>query len=137
MIALRQRCSQFGVNFFGFHPFFRHLIGCFFLDIVFCRTWYKVDVPEFYCPVTTLLLPPEEKNAWRGVRTTGEIKREQGLRNPANKDSLYTVSISEIFLCFSCTFFLVLYNKNVSIFISFSTFFMYIIIFCFTKVFLF
>lgn len=64
---------------------------CIFLDIVFCRTWYRVDVPEFYNPVNTLLLPPDKKNAWKGVRTTGEIKREEGVKNPANKDSLYTV----------------------------------------------
>lgn len=63
-------------------------------DIVFCRTWFKVDVPEFYTPVTSLLLPPEEKNSWKGVRTTGQIKREKGLRNAANPDSSYTVSSS-------------------------------------------
>lgn len=60
-------------------------------DIVFCRTWYKVDVPEFYNPVTSLLLPPDKKNAWRGLRTTGEIKRDKGIRNEANSDSIYTV----------------------------------------------
>ncbi|XP_018580000.1 ribosome biogenesis protein BMS1 homolog [Anoplophora glabripennis] len=59
-------------------------------DIVFCRTWYRVDVPEFYAPVNTLLLPSGKKNAWRGIRTTGEIKREEGIKNPAHKDSLYT-----------------------------------------------
>ncbi|KAJ8925423.1 hypothetical protein NQ315_009255 [Exocentrus adspersus] len=59
-------------------------------DIVFCRTWYKVDVPEFYAPVNTLLLPLDKKNAWRGIRTKGEIKRDEGIKNPINKDSLYT-----------------------------------------------
>mgnify|MGYP005983740453 FL=1 len=63
-------------------------------DIVFCRTWYKVDVPQFYNPVTTLLLPPETKNSWKGVRTTGEIKREKGIRSAPNQDSLYKVRIS-------------------------------------------
>ncbi|EFA08649.2 ribosome biogenesis protein BMS1 homolog [Tribolium castaneum] len=58
-------------------------------DIVFCRTWYKVDVPQFYTPVTTLLLPEDRKNSWRGVRTTGEIKREKGVKNLPNEDSLY------------------------------------------------
>lgn len=64
-------------------------------DIVFCRTWYKVDVPEFYNPVTTLLLPPDKKNQWKGLRTTGEIKREKNLRNAVNKDSLYVPVIRE------------------------------------------
>lgn len=72
-----------------------------FLDIVFCRTWYKVDVPKFYCPVTTLLLAPGEKNAWHGVRTTGEIKRDKQVKNVANPDSLYTVSSTlYYFICF-------------------------------------
>lgn len=59
-------------------------------DIVFCRTWYKVDVPRFYNPVTSLLLPPAEKNQWRGMKTTGQLKREKNIRAEANKDSIYT-----------------------------------------------
>ncbi|CAH1163978.1 unnamed protein product [Phaedon cochleariae] len=59
-------------------------------DIVFCRTWYKVDAPQFYSPVNTLLLPPDKKGFWKGLRSTGEIKRELGIRNAANQDSMYT-----------------------------------------------
>lgn len=59
-------------------------------DIVFCRTWYKVDVPKFYNPVTSLLLPTEEKNRWQGMKTTGQLKREKNIRMPANTDSMYT-----------------------------------------------
>lgn len=59
-------------------------------DLVFCRTWYKVDVPRFYNPVTSLLLPPAEKNHWRGMKTTGQLKRENNMRAEANKDSMYT-----------------------------------------------
>ncbi|XP_033193694.1 ribosome biogenesis protein BMS1 homolog isoform X2 [Bombus vancouverensis nearcticus] len=59
-------------------------------DIVFCRTWYKIDVPKFYNPVTSLLLPVEEKNRWQGMKTTGQLKREKNIRAPANKDSMYT-----------------------------------------------
>ncbi|XP_076247659.1 ribosome biogenesis protein BMS1 homolog [Calliopsis andreniformis] len=59
-------------------------------DIVFCRTWYKVDVPKFYNPVTSLLLPPEEKNRWQGMKTTGQLKREKNIHIPANTDSMYT-----------------------------------------------
>lgn len=72
-----------------------------FLDIVFCRTWYKVDVPQFYNPVTTLLLPPEKKNSWKGMRTTGELKREKGIKNPANPDSLYTVSETSLVISYT------------------------------------
>lgn len=60
-------------------------------DIVFCRTWFKVDVQEYYNPITTMLLPSDQKNQWRGIRTKGEIKRDKNIRCPANKDSLYTV----------------------------------------------
>ncbi|GJQ65989.1 hypothetical protein Trydic_g4082 [Trypoxylus dichotomus] len=64
-------------------------------DIVFCRTWYKVDVQKFYTPVTTLLLPPEKKNSWKGIRTKGELKREMNIQNPANVDSLYKEIVRE------------------------------------------
>lgn len=59
-------------------------------DIVFCRTWYKVDVLRFYNPVTSLLLPPAEKNRWRGMKTTGQLKRERNIHAEPNKDSMYT-----------------------------------------------
>ncbi|XP_057332319.1 ribosome biogenesis protein BMS1 homolog [Microplitis mediator] len=61
-------------------------------DIVFCRTWFKVDVPKFYNPVTSLLLPPSEKNQWRGMKTTGQLKRENNIQAQPEevKDSLYT-----------------------------------------------
>lgn len=64
-------------------------------DIVFCRTWYKVDVQQFYTPITTLLLPPDKKNQWSGLRTTGEIKRDLGIRNEVNNDHLYTPIVRE------------------------------------------
>ncbi|XP_063972132.1 ribosome biogenesis protein BMS1 homolog [Diachasmimorpha longicaudata] len=59
-------------------------------DIVFCRTWYKIDVPRFYNPVNSLLLPAEQKNQWKGMKTTGQLKREGNVKALPNKDSLYT-----------------------------------------------
>lgn len=60
-------------------------------DIVFCRTWYKVDIPKFYNPVNSLLLPPSEKNTWTGMKTTGQLKRERNIKAQPQtyKDSLY------------------------------------------------
>lgn len=58
-------------------------------DIVFCRTWYKVDVPKFYNPVTSLLLPKESKTQWQGMKTTGQLKRENNIHAVPSKDSLY------------------------------------------------
>lgn len=65
-------------------------------DIIFCRTWFKVDIPRFYAPVTNLLLPDEEKSMWQGMKTVGQLKREKNLRNEANTDSMYTVSFNHI-----------------------------------------
>lgn len=58
-------------------------------DIVFCRTWFKVDVPRFYAPVTSLLLPEQEKDQWKGMKTNAQLKREKNLQNDPNVDSLY------------------------------------------------
>lgn len=61
-------------------------------DIVFCRTWCNVDVPQFYNPVTSLLLPPEKKMSWSGMKTSGQLKREKGIKSEPQIDSLYKVS---------------------------------------------
>ncbi|KAM3834706.1 ribosome biogenesis protein BMS1 homolog [Vipera latastei] len=58
-------------------------------DIVFLRTWYPVSAPAFYNPVTSLLKPPGEKSSWNGMRTTGQLRHEKGIRLKQNKDSLY------------------------------------------------
>lgn len=59
-------------------------------DIIFCRTWFKVEVTRFYAPVVNLLLPTGSKNAWQGMKTKGQLKRELNIKNDANKDSMYT-----------------------------------------------
>ncbi|XP_026748740.2 ribosome biogenesis protein BMS1 homolog [Galleria mellonella] len=64
-------------------------------DIIFCRTWFKVDVTKFYAPVVNLLLPVGEKNAWQGMKTKGQLKRERNIQNEANTDSMYTEVIRE------------------------------------------
>ncbi|XP_014678377.1 PREDICTED: ribosome biogenesis protein BMS1 homolog [Priapulus caudatus] len=58
-------------------------------DIVFLRTWYRVEVPHFYNLVTTLLLPREQKLKWSGMKTLGALKKERGLQFEPNTDSLY------------------------------------------------
>lgn len=59
-------------------------------DLIFCRTWFKVDVTKYYAPVVNLLLQPSEKNAWQGMKTKGQLKRESNIKSDANKDSMYT-----------------------------------------------
>jgi ribosome biogenesis protein BMS1 len=51
-------------------------------DIVFLRAWYPIKPHKFYNPVTNLL-------GWEGMRLTGEVRRDQGLATPQQKDSLY------------------------------------------------
>lgn len=58
-------------------------------DLVFCRTWYQVKIPQYYAPVTSLLMPDDQKMKWKGAKTLGELKREKGVRNQAQEDSMY------------------------------------------------
>lgn len=58
-------------------------------DIVFCRTWFKVDVPQFYAPITNMLLPIDAKSQWQGMKTMGQLKRERSIRAEVDEDSLY------------------------------------------------
>lgn len=60
-------------------------------DIVFMRTWYNVDVPKFCISVKTLLMAKDERDKWRGARTVGRIRYEEGLKSKTsnNPDSIY------------------------------------------------
>jgi ribosome biogenesis protein BMS1 len=51
-------------------------------DIVFLRAWYPVRPHRFYNPVTNLL-------GWEGMRLTGEVRRDEGLPTPQQKNSQY------------------------------------------------
>lgn len=61
---------------------------CQFSDLVFLRAWYTILPRKFYNPVTSLLL--SDKSKWAGMRLTGQVRREEGLKTPLNKDSKYT-----------------------------------------------
>jgi ribosome biogenesis protein BMS1 len=56
-----------------------------FTDIVFCRTWAKVDVPPFY-----LNLPTHVVAQPRLMKTVGQLKREREVQVEPNPDNLYT-----------------------------------------------
>jgi len=51
-------------------------------DIVFLRAWYPVRPHRFYNPVTNLI-------GWEGMRLTGEVRRDEGLPTPQQKNSQY------------------------------------------------
>jgi len=56
-------------------------------DIVFLRAWHPVEPVKYYNPVTSLLY--ERKLDWQGMKTQGQLRKEQGLTAPHNPDSLY------------------------------------------------
>lgn len=51
-------------------------------DIVFLRAWYPVRPHRFYNPVTNLI-------GWTPMRLTGEVRRDEALPTPSQKNSLY------------------------------------------------
>lgn len=61
-------------------------------DIVFLRAWTQVEVPRFYNPLTTALQPRDQ--TWQGMKTVAELRRENNMPVPVNKDSLYKVTYS-------------------------------------------
>lgn len=88
-----------GVHLFGtwtpvvtaYSSNFSNIYCCSCVDIVFLRSWYPVSVPQLYNPVTSLLLPPNHKDNWSGMRTLGQLKHDLGIHNNPNPDSLYKV----------------------------------------------
>jgi ribosome biogenesis protein BMS1 len=51
-------------------------------DIVFLRAWFPVRPHRFYNPVTNLI-------GWSHMRLTGEVRRDEGVPTPSQKNSLY------------------------------------------------
>ncbi|KAF2870700.1 hypothetical protein BDV95DRAFT_619673 [Massariosphaeria phaeospora] len=63
-------------------------------DIVFLRAWYGIKPHRFYNPVTNLLEAPVpattgESTSWQGMRLTGQVRHEQNLATPSDKNSAY------------------------------------------------
>lgn len=65
-------------------------------DIVFLRAWYPVKPHRFYNPVTTLLEnvaqaigDDKDDTGWKGMRLTGQVRADQNLPTPKQKNSAY------------------------------------------------
>ena len=65
-------------------------------DIVFLRAWYPVKPHRFYNPVTNLLEDMAQKAGdekddagWKGMRLTGQVRADQNLPTPKQKNSAY------------------------------------------------
>ncbi|KAI9635244.1 uncharacterized protein MKK02DRAFT_25911 [Dioszegia hungarica] len=56
-------------------------------DIVFLRAWYSIEPKKLYNPVTSLLLA--DKGEWKGMRLTGQIRRDEGVATPLDPNSAY------------------------------------------------
>ncbi|CAG7725438.1 unnamed protein product [Allacma fusca] len=54
-------------------------------DIVFCRTWAPVDIPQFFLNIASHVTPQ-----LRLAKTVGQLKREQAIQAEPNPDNLYT-----------------------------------------------
>ncbi|ETS82490.1 hypothetical protein PFICI_04366 [Pestalotiopsis fici W106-1] len=52
-------------------------------DIVFLRAWFPIKPHRYYNVVTNLV------GGWHGMRLTGEVRRDQGLATPQDKNSKY------------------------------------------------
>jgi len=57
-------------------------------DIIFLRAWFPVRPHRFYNPVTNLLEGGEPDN-WSGMRLTGQVRAEQKIPTPKEKNSAY------------------------------------------------
>lgn len=61
-------------------------------DIAFLRAWFPIKPHRFYNPVTNLLdlaEGAEDGETWKGMRLTGEVRRDQGIETPKEKNSAY------------------------------------------------
>ncbi|WWC66342.1 uncharacterized protein I206_100243 [Kwoniella pini CBS 10737] len=56
-------------------------------DIVFLRAWYSIEPKKLYNPVCSLLLA--DKGDWKGMRLTGQIRRDEGIKTPLDINSAY------------------------------------------------
>lgn len=64
-------------------------------DIVFIRTWYPVEIPSYYNPVSSLLLPLGNKTDWQGMRSVGQLRKETGITATSKTDSHYKPIVRE------------------------------------------
>jgi ribosome biogenesis protein BMS1 len=57
-------------------------------DIVFCKTWYQVEIPKFYNPVYSY-------GDTRLLKITSEVRKEKGIDLKFSKDSTYIMGEEE------------------------------------------
>lgn len=56
-------------------------------DVVFLRSWVRVDIPRYYNPVTSFFIGTDD--VWAGMRTVAQIRHDKQLAIPVNSNSIY------------------------------------------------
>jgi len=56
-------------------------------DVVFLRSWVRVEVPKYFNPVISSLVG--KYGSWKGMRTVAQLRHERHLPIPINDDSIY------------------------------------------------
>jgi len=59
-------------------------------DIVFLRSWIKIEPEKYYNPLFTLLL--KDKANWKGIRTIGRVCYEENIKPSKKIDSIYQIT---------------------------------------------
>jgi ribosome biogenesis protein BMS1 len=80
-------------------------------DSIFLKTWFAIEVPKFYLPLTNLLLPiktsNEKNSSWVGLKSLGELKKEKSIKVVPDENSLYRVNYSFKYNAFIGSFLLI------------------------------
>ena len=58
-------------------------------DIVFCRTWFPMEIPQLYNPVASLL------RDWSSMKPARLVRQEKGIKLPEQPDSRYKPVVRE------------------------------------------
>jgi ribosome biogenesis protein BMS1 len=64
-------------------------------DMIFLKSWYAVEVPKFYAPITNLLDQSFTSDNWIGLKTMGELKYINNIKVMPNENSLYKPIVRE------------------------------------------
>ena len=48
-----------------------------------------MEIPQFYNPVTNMLLKADDRAEWQGMKTLGMLRKEKGVKAAFQKDSQY------------------------------------------------
>merc|ERR1711972_709875 len=58
-------------------------------DIIFLRSWVRVEAEKYYNPVLSSLIKDGEK--WKGMRTVGQQRYDKKIETPKKQDSEYKI----------------------------------------------